>query len=371
MTNIISQPITYREHARLIAKAVKNWLEYHHPERRQAITKTVSETAFSKQDVTFQIRHLKDSVRLEVMEQWLEEAGYRLDDYLPQKPPAMLALHAGNLPLAGFQDVIAILLSGARYTGKISRKDPFLLPTFLQEVSRNCSYISAEWATQLEQLSGGHHGIMFTGSEDSIPLVRQRVEELELIQKQAKWLVRRAHFSMAYIERLETFTFQDLAEAILRYDGKGCRSVSVIVAPFGLNSKFCTLAEKLENYIKTHGKKAAISQKTEYQRALNVALGRSHVLAGHLLIQETEWPDVSNSDVIHWIVGDRTMARRISETLGEQVQSVYVSGSDKLNGFSKPAEPLHKAQMPDLNWKPDGKDTLRWIREQILASKYT
>ena len=93
----------------------------------------MEEGLFSFEDIKFQIRALKENIDSGQVKEWAKRAelGERKNSF-NQK---VLCLHAGNLPLVGFQDALGTILSGADYFGKVSRKDPYLLPTFLEKVN--------------------------------------------------------------------------------------------------------------------------------------------------------------------------------------------------------------------------------------------
>src|SRR5690606_6287343 len=100
----------------------------------KAIHGTLQNHFFPESDVQFAVNQLKRSVQNNEMVAWAtkvcshyhDTSDSALIDYSNRR---ILCLHAGNLPLVGFQDALAVLLSGAQYFGKISRKDPLLLPS--------------------------------------------------------------------------------------------------------------------------------------------------------------------------------------------------------------------------------------------------
>src|SRR5699024_2778474 len=167
----------------------------------EAAGRTVAEGYFGEHDVRFALQALKKSIDREILIQWVERVGLTTkNDTSGQN---VLCLHDGNLPLVGFQDALAVLLSGARYTVKISRKDPYLLPTFLNEVKKTDLWgsIDVQWSHHLDDLEGMQNdAILFAGSGQSVPGVMEAINKLSLSTADTRFLIRTAHFSMAYFD---------------------------------------------------------------------------------------------------------------------------------------------------------------------------
>lgn len=339
-----------------IAEAITYWLSDKNGLLTKAVNQTKQEGFFPRHDIVFQLSHIRNSCTKESLQKWAESVGKET-----KSPETVLALHAGNLPLVGFQDVIAILLSGHHYLGKISRKDPHLIPSFLQTYKELYNDPSVLWNTRLEDLSGKAAKVMFTGSVHSIPKVKQKVLDLDLADSDAKWLIRKAHFSIAYVSEPSPENMKYLAEAILRFEGKGCRSVGAVIAPFGLADQSCTFTDFLESFWLENPPSKKRSPKTEYHIAFNKAIERVQYPIEHLVFQEVEEPEFQNEDVINWIRSDERRALEIAEEQGEKLQSIYVANMEGNAALGKKSELLKKAQLPDISWKPDGTDTLSWL----------
>ena len=121
-----------KDHINKVAKATKEWLQPDNTSLKKAIDRTVEEGLFSLADIKFQIRALKENVDGGQVEEWVRRA--KLSNTNNATGQKVLCLHAGNLPLVGFQDALGTILSGADYYGKLSSKDPYLLTSFLEKV---------------------------------------------------------------------------------------------------------------------------------------------------------------------------------------------------------------------------------------------
>ena len=110
----------FNQHITKVVRATKAWLQPDNLSLKKAIDKTVEEDLFSLEDIKFQVRTLKQKVDSGQVEEWAERAG--LSERNNSSGKKVLCLHAGNLPLVGFQDTLGTILSGADYHGKLSKK---------------------------------------------------------------------------------------------------------------------------------------------------------------------------------------------------------------------------------------------------------
>ena len=202
---------------------------------------------FSFEDIKFQIRTLKQNIDSGQITEWAKRAG--LSDSNHSIGKKVLCLHAGNLPLVGFQDALGTILSGAHYFGKLSRKDPWLLPTFLERLKETNLEPEITYSIDINTFSNlGADKMLFAGSESSIGPVREALDQIRAIKPNGEWVIRRAKFSIAYIDSEEPGIIEDLVEAIFRYGGRGCRSVAVVVSPTRFSKLKCHFQDYVEAF---------------------------------------------------------------------------------------------------------------------------
>lgn len=349
----------------ILLEASENWLHTDNHYLMDAIDRTVQEGYFSFEDVKHAIRSVKKSINKTALEEWVEREA--LENEQSAFGQNVLCLHAGNLPLVGFQDAFATLLSGARYTGKISQKDPYLLPTFLNEVKKTkvWSDMDVQWTHRLNDFADmPHDAIIFAGSESSVPGVKKAIKEYNLDKADSKYLIRTAHFSMAYLDRKDERTMQDLTEAIFRYGGKGCRSVAIVVSPFPLVEIKCELTDYIESFWLKNPQHETPPQKLKQQFAYNKAVERPQVWLDHFLLQEGGL-ELDQDFVCYWQQGDQSTVAELAGTFEGDLQNIFVAHPDiKIPGWAERTEFLSDAQQPPISWKPDGVDTLSWLIKQ-------
>ena len=345
-----------------ILEATENWLRSDNHYLMDAIDRTVQEGYFSFEDVKYAIRALKRSINKTALVEWCERAG--VSERKDATAQNVLCLHAGNLPLVGFQDSFATLLSGARYTGKISRKDPYLLPTFLNEIKKTAlwSDMDVQWTHRLHDFEDMQNdAIIFAGSESSVPGVKEAIQKWNLAKPATRYLIRTAHFSIAYLDRKDERTMKDLVEGIFRYGGKGCRSVAIVVSPFSLEEIKCELTDYIESFWLENPQQKIPSAKLKHQFAYNKAIGRSQAWLDYFLLQEGGI-ELDQDYVCYWQSGDESTVASLAEEYHDELQSIYVSDPViTVPGFEERTEYLSDAQQPPISWKPDGVDTLEWL----------
>lgn len=340
---------SFEEHVIKIEEVAKKWLRPDNQSLKKAIEQTVSEGLFSIEDIKFQIRALKQNIDSGQVKEWAARSGLRGDkNAIGHK---ILCLHAGNLPLVGFQDALGTILSGADYYGKLSKKDPYLLASFLSEFDKIDLDQKIEYSTGLDHFRELETDkIMFAGSSESVPKVKGELTRLNILKPETEMVIRTAKFSMAYITSEEPDIITDLVEAIFRYGGQGCRSVAVVVSPMRLNELKCHFQDYIEAFWLKNPQHKKPPEALAYQFAYNKAIDRQQAWMNDFLLQESEeFPELDFT--LHWVKGDQEKLTELKEKYGNAVQTIYTAG-DKIEGVE--TEFLSQAQTPALWWEPDG-----------------
>lgn len=342
-----------------IEETARQWLQPDNYILKEAIDRTVNEGLFGIEDIKHQVRALKQNIEAGQIEEWARRSGLEEKGLCSGKK--VLCLHAGNLPLVGFQTALGVIMTGASYHGKLSRKDPWLLRTFLDKLSQNGFEKQVHYSVQLDEFENVKADtLVFAGSEETVPVVEKEMKRLNALKQDAQKIIRTAKFSIAYIEDLESHTMQDLTEAIFRYGGQGCRSVAMVVTEKRLDSMKCGFTDYVESFWLKNPQHKKPSPALQYQFAYNKAIGRSQAWLDDFLLQESE--DLPNQDfMVNWIQGDQKKVRELWHQFGKKVQTVYTTGN-KIEGI--PTELLSQAQKPPLWWKPDGVDVIQAIISQ-------
>lgn len=311
---------------------------------------------FDRADIMHMLQHLRTRVTADSLQQWADQS------YVESPPSDVLCLHAGNLPLVGFQDVAAVWLSGHHYRGKLSRKDPWLMASFLEVLSKYDDQQRLTWSTELSELpkTAATH-ILFAGSDQTIPTVKKHLLETGQADSTSKWHIRTASFSITVLRQADTQDYRDLAESILRYDGAGCRSVKVVISDEALTSDSCGLSDVMEEWWSKQPTYRKPSAQTRFDVAVLHAVERPYLLLEHLLFESDGELGV-NPDRIIWLHGGQERVESLIARYGAKIQSVYGSKHVKQKEIAgRKVEELSRSQDPNIDWKPDGVDILRQL----------
>ncbi len=389
------QSESIKKRADRVADAVEKWLSPGNTELAAAIDRTVEEKLFSRQDIEFQLRALRQTLTRSELRRWVGErqpgsgeafAGGKAStvekssagekDFAGQEHSEggkALCLHAGNLPLVGVQDLLAVALSGYHYTGKVSRKDPWLLPTLIDKLREEEVLSRPEVSADLQELSGAEADrVLFAGSGRSVERVRDEIKRLGLARGGARFLVRTAHYSMAVIRSDSPVTINSLMESVLRFGGKGCRSVAVVFAPFGLNSGVCDLTDYAEAFWVKNPQHDQPPASLRYRYAYNKAAEHCQIWLEDFLFEETRMRP-EESFVLHWLQGGIDEAVEFIQEFGGGLQTLYLddplmeenAGDIVVPGLTIRSEPLKRAHQPPVDWQPDGVDPLEWLLTEV------
>jgi len=354
-----------KERAWRLGEGVHTWLTDSSGLLQAAVAQTVENKLFLSDDVHFALQDIQRTVTPGVLLDWAEAA--KCEGGASAVNKRVLCLHAGNLPLVGFQDVVACLMSGATYAGKISRKDPWLLPSLLQQLKQDKGFDDITYSSSLSSLKGLQANmVLFSGSERSIPEIRKILEQKQILAHGARELIRTAHSSLAWIPELApeqlSQTAADMAKATFRYEGKGCRTLTTAFTGHDTRELLQAVASAAGTspYIQQNLLGRSLPPLLKYKAAFCEAIGREHVVIGDRLIQVSE-PEVHTEGLITLTGGTLEDCRAYLDKQGGRIQSLYIPGGKGPQPEGVECEPLEQAQTPPLSWKPDGTDPLKWI----------
>lgn len=261
----------------------------------------------------------------------------------------VLCLHAGNLPLVGWHDVLSVHRAGCEYVGKLSRKDPHLGEWIKEWMPE------ARISTELDDFSGLRaDAVLFSGSSESVPAVLERLKEIDAVHEHTRYLIRTAHTSMAWVDSLDPEIMQDLVEGIARYDGQGCRSVRYVYSPYSFEEAKQALLDA-----STPFSDRGLFARNQYRSAYLKSIGKDAVKVGKLIVTDSDplWDD---DDIVIWKQASRDEMLAHAESLGSGLQQLYHT-KDIITGGRW--EALSQAQKPGVDWMPDGVDVIAWLKE--------
>ena len=368
--------MSFEVRAQYLSEQLLEWIRSDRSGLKEAIQATEQQTSFRSQDIQHSVHCLEEQLSRDDLTQWVQCLGLGHSDAQPEQE-MICCIHAGNLPMVGLQDVLAVLLSGHIYVGKLSTKDPFLLASLLEFLSKGLLAPQIQsWSTQtIQPVTKPYDRVLFAGSEESLSQIQYSFSQSGQSTPATQWLNRTASFSLYWCDTMAECIDQidHLLEAMFRYHGKGCRSVGVVAAPFGLNNVADTLMNAFNQFeekfpVRSSGVKYTNLEgllAPAYQQAYYTAVQRDFIVWGHWSIAShppTYAPIPQSSSQIYWLDMEKSQFPSLLESYGNKLQTVYTAkGSDD-------TEPLYTAQCPPLYWKPDGRDTLEFLTSNTIGS---
>ncbi|WP_264551533.1 acyl-CoA reductase [Flavobacterium sp. N2038] len=177
---------------------------------------------YTPEQVYFAIASWAEALTEENLTKWISE--YTFDNASAEKTVALIL--AGNIPLVGFHDFLAVLISGNKALIKTSSNDQHLLP-FLAKYLIAADESLKDKITFVEGKLENFDTVIATGSNNT-------ARYFEYYFKDKPSIIRKNRNSVAVLSGKESKEdLEALGEDIFRYFGLGCRNVSKLFVPKG------------------------------------------------------------------------------------------------------------------------------------------
>ena len=257
---------------------------------------------------------------------------------------------AGNLPLVGFHDILAVLISGFTAKIKLSSDDAgltsFVLKTLISLEPAFAPKI--EIVDRLTQFDL----IIATGSDNS-------ARYFEHYFGKQPHIIRKNRNSVAILTGQETKEeLHQLGADIFDYFGLGCRSVSKCYVPEGYD--VAHLYEGIESYepIRDHYK---YSNNYDYNKSIYLINGDKHFDNGFLLLKEDERLASPLAVVFY---ESYTNLEELTKKLEAQADKIQCIVSQATISSTIPTFKFGASQQPALTDYADGVDTMAFLATQ-------
>ena len=181
---------------------------------------------FTPEQVYFAVQSWAEALTEDNLTIWLSK--YTFDSHKEEhhKVKTVGLILAGNIPLVGFHDFLAVLISGHKVLVKTSSNDQHLiqfLANYLIAVNPRIS----EYITFTDGKLEKFEAVIATGSNNT-------ARYFEYYFKEKPSIIRKNRNSVALLNGTETHEdLVNLGEDIFRYFGLGCRNVSKLFVPKG------------------------------------------------------------------------------------------------------------------------------------------
>lgn len=277
------------------------------------------------------------------LEQWVQHY------HLPSKPSKSYCVGivmAGNIPLAGFHDLLCVVICGHRAQVKLSSKDTILLPALLQmlfDIAPNM-----ERYFQIVERLANFDAVIATGSNNSARYFHYYFGKYPNV-------IRHNRSSAAILDGSETpQDLNNLGKDIFTHFGLGCRNVTKLFVPQNYN--FVFFLDQLEPYNNAmqHHK---YKNNYDYQRSLLLLNRQAHFASDFLMLTENNDRIATPVSVLYYeyYESQNELEQKIQH-YDEQIQCIVGNPAKKPYYI-----PFGKAQCPKLNDYSDKIDIVDFL----------
>lgn len=336
---------------RAIAAAARLWQDPEHPARRKAVRLTLGESnRFTEGALAFAINQQMSLLTEDALQTWLGS------DSVPN-PIHVGVIEAGNVPFAGLQDYLAVIGVGHSFLGAVSRKSPWLLPAFADEVTEQggpgCHFVDHDELPEIVD------ALIAAGTDETVSQLERTCTEADIPP-----LLRGNRFSVAVLDGKEDEEQRlGLAEDALLHEGLGCRNVALVFAPGELDADpYFEALSVFRGTLEAHPDTAGA---LKMQQAFLAAVKAPHAYGEGLvyLVSRGE-AEVQSPAHIRWVPYDSIAEVREWIDANARRLQLVSARAEVREMLSPPVEAvdLGEAQRPALDWRPDGKDTVVFLR---------
>lgn len=337
-----------------IAAAAAEWQSPDHPPRAEAVSATLkAPNRFTEQAIAFAINQQMAELTVPALEDWVRGRW-------ASRTQTVGVLNAGNIPLVGLQDLLAVVLTGHTYVGSLSSKSPHLMPAFVTEIRQHASDVPVTFV-DADALFQHADALIATGQHETIQWVADQCDTHGIPSNRR--LLRGHRYGVAVIDGNEDEDEREqLAEDMLLHEGAGCRSVAIVWAPEELNpDPFLSAMARFRGVFPVH---PDLPGTLQMQQAFLDATDQSHAYGEGLeFLLSRGAPEPQRPGHIRW--AEYEALDDVSAWLDEHeagLQHVTARGDlARRLEVPMPIAPLGTAQRPSLDWQPDGHDTIAFL----------
>ncbi|MEP1094803.1 MAG: acyl-CoA reductase [Cyclobacteriaceae bacterium] len=292
---------------------------------------------FTRESIKNALEGISFMLEDEKLKKWI--ADYSLGKKLTKIVGIVMA---GNIPLVGFHDLLCVLMTGHFAAIKPSSDDQFLTSTLVDWIQEIEPRLKKN--IEIRERLNNTDAVIATGSDNT-------ARYFEYYFKDIPHVIRKNRTSVAVLDGNESEDeIRNLGIDIFSYFGLGCRNVSKIFTPKGLDlRKYFPHFETFNSIIHHH----KYRNNYDYHKSIYLVNKTPHLDTGFLLTVSAE-DLVSPISVLYHQEYDNT----------ETLSKVLKSNEDKIqcivgNGYL----PFGSAQSPELWDYADNLDTIKFLAE--------
>jgi hypothetical protein len=296
----------------------------------------------------FALENWRSSLSQHNLDHWLNAYDFSTET----APKHIGIIMAGNIPLVGFHDFLAILISGHKAIIKLSSSDKRLLP-FLSKLLIEIEPEFQKYIQFKDHTLKDFDAVIATGSNNT-------ARYFEYYFRDKPHIIRKNRNGIAIIDGSETQEdFTNLGQDIFRYFGLGCRNVSKLFVPKGYDfHKFFEGISAFESFIHNH----KYANNYDYNKAVYLMSDIDFKDNGFLILKkDTLIPTPIAVLNYEEYENDDTLKTSLKDNI-ENIQCTV--GNHHLCDFK-----FGEAQEPKLNDYADGIDTINFLKQLNTTHK--
>jgi ribosomal protein S18 acetylase RimI-like enzyme len=295
---------------------------------------------FTKENIRFALNSWAEALTIENLQTWLKP--YSIDKINAKQVAIIMA---GNIPLVGFHDFLAVLISGHKVLVKQSSHDKQILPylaKYLEYVEPQFKGLISFTEAKVENFDA----VIATGSNNT-------ARYFEYYFKGKPSIIRNNRNSVAVLTGKESKEeLKNLSEDIFRYYGLGCRNVSKLFVPKGY--KFDSFFESIYHWHPIV-EKAKYANNYDYNKAVYLMSEFDMLENGFFMIKEDESFASPIATLFYEFYEEASDLKKVLEEKREQIQCIVS------NGFIENEIAFGATQKPQLWDYADDVDSIEFL----------
>lgn len=297
---------------------------------------------FDEANVTFALKGIALMLDEQYLREWLYP--YHLKQISPKKVGVVMA---GNIPMVGFHDFLAVLISGHNLLAKLSTSDEPLI----KKLANMLIAIEPAFAPSIEfaELLKDADAIIATGSDNT-------ARYFEYYFASRPHIIRKNRSSIGILtghEEKEELT--KLGDDIFRYYGLGCRNVSKVFVPEGYTfDKFFEANQHCQSLLDHH----KYQNNYDYNKSILLVNAVPHYDNGFMLVTPNENLVSPISVLFYETFSSHQDLRQKLNAVKDKTQCVVSA-----HGWFEGSIPFGDAQCPMVWDYADGVDTLEFLQK--------
>ena len=295
---------------------------------------------FTKENICFALKQWSELLKEKSLAQWL--SNYPNSN---NQPKTIALIMAGNIPLVGFHDFLACIVTGHNIIIKQSSNDRHLLPFIVSYLTREESLIKSKIKFVDNKIEKSD-AVIATGNNNT-------ARYFNAYFKNKPSIIRNNRNSIAILNGNESENdLKNLSNDIFRYYGLGCRSVSKIYVP--KNYDFDMLFKAVYKWHPVINVRKYLNN-YDYNKAVYIMSEFDIIENGFLMLKEDRRLSSPIATLFYEYYDNVSELKSKLKVISSEIQCIVA------NGFNSKEIKFGSTQSPALKDYADGVDTVDFL----------